>query len=672
MSVRRLLVLPAVLAAPGLAWGQESPADSAHALQEVVVRSDRPIDAAVATLQRVAPAAVARADAQAAAELSRLIPAAHVTTNSRGEALVYLRSGGERQTAVFLDGAPLNVPWDHRVDLGLVPAAVVGAVTVAKGPASIEYGVNVLGGVINFTSRAAGERRTEAAGRFGTQESLYGSLLHSGAAGRFSYAGQVGYARHDGIPVADEAELPFSQEEDALRTNTDARIFNAYGRGVYDFGRTLVGLTLLHVDAEKGVAPEAHLDPADDPPRYWRYPEWRSTMAVLNAEGALPAGGAWKAAAWAGAFRQHIAQYPSAAYERPDARQEDDDRTAGARLTLRHPAGPGALRLTGTALTSTHRQRDLVLDAAGAPAAGEAFPTLQYRQHLLSAGAVYELPLAPGLRVEAGGGLDASLMPETGDKPARDPFSDYNLAFGARYDAPAWFARAAAGRKTRFPTMRELFGEALRRFLVNPDLGPESSWLLEVGVGKSGRRFSGEVIPFATFTENTIDQRNVEVEVEGEVENRRQRVNLRGSRVLGVEFVGAARPVRAVELMGHLTLMDVRRLRDAPDAPRRLAERPGVLGRLAAGYDAGRGATGLVEAVYTGRAFSLGEGDALVPLNTALVLNLRAGYRLRPARRRAAAEVFARVDNATDALVTPQLGLPGPGRTAHVGLKVGL
>jgi hypothetical protein len=28
------------------------------------------------------------------------------------------------------------------------------------------------------------------------------------------------------------------------------------------------------------------------------------------------------------------------------------------------------------------------------------------------------------------------------------------------------------------------------------------------------------------------------------------------------------------------------------------------------------------------------------------------------------------VDNLTDALVTPQLGLPGPGRTAQVGLKV--
>ncbi|HYE96442.1 MAG TPA: TonB-dependent receptor, partial [Rubricoccaceae bacterium] len=649
--------------------------DSARAyqLQEVVIQGDRAAEASPATVQRVTPREVARADADVVAEFTRLIPAAHALTNSRGETLVYLRSGGERQTAFFLDGAPLNVPWDNRVDLDLVPAGVVGAVTVAKGPASIEYGANVLGGVINFASRAPvpGERRLEAVGRFGTQANVFGSLLYSGTAGRLGYTAQVGYARHDGFPVAGGADLPFSQAGDDVRTNTDARVANVYARGVYTLGGgTLVGLTLLHVDAEEGVAPEAHLDPALDPPRYWRYPLWRTTMAVLNAEGTLGTEDTWKAAAWAGVFRQHIASYPSDAYDRPEARQEDDDRTGGARFTLRHALGTGAVRMTASALTSTHDQRDLDLEETGEPVPGEDFPTLRYRQHLLSVGAAYEIPLTATLRVEAGAGLDASLMPLTGDKPERDPFADYNLSLGARYEAPAWFARAAAGRKTRFPTMRELFGEALRRFLLNPNLEPESSWLFEAGFGTSGARFSGEVIPFATFTANTIDQRNV---TDSTGTTRRQRINLRGSRVVGVEFVGAARPLRAVEVTGHLTVMDLRRLRDAADDPERLAERPGVLGRLAAAYDAGRGPAALLEVVYTGRAYSLGNGNALVPLNPSLVLNARAAYRLRPSRmREASVEVFARVDNATDAVVTPQLGLPAPGRTAHVGVKVGL
>jgi iron complex outermembrane receptor protein len=387
-------------------------------------------------------------------------------------------------------------------------------------------------------------------------------------------------------------------------------------------------------------------------------------MAILSGEGRVGEG-TWRGAAWGALFGQHIASYPSAAFERPEERQEDDDRTLGARLTLRHPLGLGALRLTASALTSVHEQRDLVLDAAGQPLAGEGFPTFRYSQRVVSAGVVYEVRPVPLLRLEAGLGLDAMFMPETGDKPARDPFADYNLTLGARYDAPAWFARAAAGRKTRFPTMRELFGEALNRFLVNPDLAPESSWLFEVGVGRLGERFSVEAIPFATLTSNTIDQRNVEVDGE----RLRQRINLEGSRVLGVELVGEARPVGAVVVSGHLTLMDVRRLQDAPDAPTRLAEKPAAIGRLGIGYDTGQGPTALVEAVYTGRAYSLAEDNTFVPLNTSLVLNARVGYRLRPTPD-VAVEVFGRVDNATDALVTPQLGLPGPGRTVQVGLRL--
>ncbi|HYE59191.1 MAG TPA: TonB-dependent receptor plug domain-containing protein, partial [Rhodothermales bacterium] len=447
------------LSAPVLAQQRVAP-DTARGrqLQEVIVQGDRPLEAGAATVQRITPAQVARADADAAASLARLIPAAHVPTNSRGETLVYLRNAGERQAAFFLDGALLNVPWDNRVDLSLLPAGVIGAMTVAKGPASIEYGANVLGGVINFTSPAVYGRRTRVQGRLGTQRRLAGSALHTGNTGRISYAASVGYQQQDGIPVSADADLPFSQADADLRTNTDAKIANAFARIAYGLTRTTsVGLTLLHVDAAKGVAPESHLDPSQNAPRYWRYPEWRSTMGVLSGEGRLGIGTAWKASAWASGFGQHIEQYGSAAYETPTARQEDDDRTMGARFTLRQSLGPGAVRLTGNALTSTHAQRDLSLNASGQPTAG--VPAMRYRQQLLSGGAVYEADVSR-LHIEAGAGYDLMRMPETGDKPARDAFTDYNLTFGARYEAAAWFARGAAGRKTRFPTMRELFGEA--------------------------------------------------------------------------------------------------------------------------------------------------------------------------------------------------------------------
>lgn len=99
-------------------------------LAEIVVLSGEDQITSPTTVQRVRLAALARQDARSSAEFARLIPAAHVQTNSRGETLVHLRNAGERQVAFYFDGALLNVPWDHRADLGLVPASVVGGMTI--------------------------------------------------------------------------------------------------------------------------------------------------------------------------------------------------------------------------------------------------------------------------------------------------------------------------------------------------------------------------------------------------------------------------------------------------------------------------------------------------------------------------------------------------------------
>jgi outer membrane receptor protein involved in Fe transport len=64
--------------------------------------------------------------------------------NSRGESVVRVRGAEERQTAVFIDGAPAAVPWDGRLDLGVLPVGLIGRVEVVKGAAPIEYGTNAV------------------------------------------------------------------------------------------------------------------------------------------------------------------------------------------------------------------------------------------------------------------------------------------------------------------------------------------------------------------------------------------------------------------------------------------------------------------------------------------------------------------------------------------------
>lgn len=671
------LALVTCLVTPKLVTGQADTTvpkrDSirVHQLSEIVVHGVHAVPAPLPyTMVEIEPKALKQIDAVAVADIARLVPAARIQTNSRGETLVYLRNAGERQVAAFLDGALLNVPWDNRVDLSLVPAAMIAGAQVVQGIPPVEYGTNVLGGAVNLTSPSWGEAdgRMEVGVTAGTQSQLQGSLAARESSGPWAFAAALGHASRDGLSLPADANLAFSQPDPNLRTNTDARITNGSGRVVYQFsGGTELGLSLFHLDAEKGVAPEGHKDPGISNVRYWRYPAWRNTMGILSARGTLGAATIWKGAAWVNRFRQTIDAYTSVSYDSLESREEDRDVTVGGRLVAQRGIGSSALKLALNALTSTHQQRDLVLEPDGQPVAGQQSPQLTYRQAVVSTGAEYEVDPIERLDLTLGASFDAMFAPRTGDKPSIDPFTDYSVTVGAGYRIDGgWHLRLGAGRKARFPTMRELFGESLNQFLLNPDLQPESSVLTEIAVGVRRPRFQAEVVPFGSFTSHTIDQQSVLVA--GETRPRRQRINLRGSRVLGVEVTTTLLPAPDITVAGHLTVSYVRRLQDTPTDPIYLSEKPATLGRLATSYTPMVGPQGQVEAVYTGRAYSLDDDNQFVPLPTSLVLNLRAAYRFAlPADR--SLELYVRVDNATDELVVPQLGLPEAGRAAQGGVK---
>ena len=617
------------------------------------------------TMQKVSLASLVREDAVSVSEVARLIPSAFVQTNSRGETLVYIRNAGERQLALFFDGALVNVPWDNRVDLSLIPVGIVGGMTVAKGVPSVLYGANVIGGAVNMTSRSLGRsgRLAEATGMVGSHGFRQGMATFLLSKGRFSYAGSVGYATRKAVALPDGVDLPYSQSDPDSRTNTDRDLFTLFSRGSLRFENDAeIGLSLLHVDGEKGVAPESHLNPEVDRVRFWRYPTWRNTMLIFNGAMGLGEGGRLRGAVWGSRFLQTIEQFTSDAYDRISDREEDEDATFGSRIIYRRLLGEGALSLSLNALTSTHRQRDAAFDDAGRLDLG---PRLVYRQNIYSFGSEYDIRFGERFDLVVGASLDGIATPRTGDKPPRAPTFDYGVTSGVVYTLSQRLSlKASAGRKVRFPTLRELFGAALRRFLVNPNLKPESSFLGETGLVLHSEKVAGEAIVFLNRTFDTIDQRRT-------ADGRRQRINLDGSRVYGIELVGTTTLVPRWTLQGHATWMRTRAfVDDGPDRP--LVEKPEWLSTLTLTYNAPWGLSLTAQSVYTGRAYALDEDNTLEPLPTSLVLNGRLAYRLFLPRRKIFAEFFVRAENVTDEASLPQLGLPGPGREIRGGVSISL
>ena len=587
-------------------------------------------------------AGVLTRDPTVLADVARLVPSAVAPTNSRGETLLYLRGAGERQTAVLLDGAPLTVPWDRRLNLALVPAGVVGSLDVVRGPASLVWGPNAAGGALDLVPRALASdgalTEAEASAGLPARARLAATALRR--RGPWSLTASADASASAGDALA--APLPFSQVG-SVRTNTDRALASALGRAVYEAGGAALALTALHVSAGQGVAPEGHLDPAEERVRFWRIPEATQTMLVARAR--LPAREVRvDATAWAGWASQTIDEYASAAYRAVEGGEDSEDRTAGGRVVA-ETGRRAVLRLIAQGHVSDHEQRE----RAAPP---ERFREAGWRVAAEAEGAVGPVGLLAGV------GLDGFDPLATAGRASSGGFRA--LALVARAEALAGPVRLHAGvsRAGRSPTMRELFGEALGRFALNPALRPEATWQGEVGARAEGRRVSGRAVLFARRTTGTIEQERLP-------DGRRRRVNLGGSRAVGAEAEAALRLGGAARIDASGTVLHLRAWTDA-EADLRLPERPAALGRLALVVLPPRGWTVAAELLATGPAVSLAPGG-VVDLPASAVLGARVGYRW-PVRR-GLVGVFVRLDNATDAALFPQAGLPAPGREVRAGLR---
>lgn len=571
------------------------------------------------------------------ADAARRIPSAHVQTNSRGEALVYLRGSGERQVALTLDGAPLTTPWDRRADLDLLPAWAIDGATVASGTPSIAWGPSALGGAVAFTSR-----RARSAGAL-TEVGLAGgwpaegrlATAHVAASGSGEITLAADASARAGVPVPTRADLPFGQGG-GLRTNTDRARASLLAR----LGRGDLAVTLVHAETARGIAPEAHLAPSDESVRYWRYPVARQSLAILNARGTP---GPWRlrSTAWLGANQQSIEEFETVAYERVSATQHDRDLSGGTRLLAELPRAWGVLRAAGFGLLAQHH------------IAATDEPAERFRHAEGSLG--IEAETAGRVRLAGGVAVDALAPIETGARPEAGPFVDIagHLGLVAQW-TDALAVRAGGGRKTRFPSMRELFGGALGRFALNPDLRPEAAWLGEVGLRLERPTWDLDAVVFARDVSGTIEQIQL-------TDGRRQRVNLGGSWAVGLEATASARPIPALRLDGAVTL-----LRQRSDAGDRLTERPGAMGRLAAELRRG-GWRVRAEAAGIGGVVSP-TPDGLAELPGAVVVDAKIVRQWVVSG--SVLEVSARVDNAADALHVPQSGLPAPGRSAALGVRL--
>ncbi len=651
-----LLGAMAALAAPAAAEPAEE-ADAGPATAMIVVTAPPTPGRVLAPAVTLGREALLDRQPRSIADALRGLPGVSVRPNSRGETVPRVRGSEERQTQVFLDGAPLTVPWDGRIDLGLLPAGLIGGVEVRKGAVPIEYGTNAVAGVVDLRSR-------DSLGFTGVAQLGSKGLATLSAVGSFAVGGAtvtLGGAHQsvDALVVADPAALPFSQAPDGRRTNSASDADSLFAAVGLTTGAVAWRASLLHFTAVRQVAPESDRNPALFAPRYWRYPTIDFTQAQLSAEATLAADTKLRLTAWRQWFGQTIDAYRDISYSALRSREDNDDDTLGGRLTFHHHAGPLSLRWSASATIADHLQRDTAFPP------GNPGPWLRYTQVNLSTGLEADLPLSATTGLTAGIGYDRSNNSRTGDKPGqpvKDAFA-FSGALRHAFDERLTLV-LSGGRRTRFPAARELFGEAQARFLANPALAPETAWLGDAELSWRRDGVTVTLNPFLIRADGTISQRVVRVGNQ----SLRQRFNLSGSTSYGVDgllLVPIGETLTA-EITGNW-------LSAHADDGSRLVQRPDHEVMLAIDWAPRRHGQRLFdlrsEIRHIGPAVDLAPDGTIARLPAATEWNLRAALPLgRIGATRLA--LTAAADNVTNALVVPQLGLPLAGRTVRFGIRV--
>ena len=666
------IVVALVSVLPAAAQSRDSArADSALRLREVIVETRRSITTVGGSAALDAQLEALRLPAAPTLEqVFRTLPLLHVRRNSRGEAEISARGSDSRQVAVLVDGVPLTLAWDGRVDASVIPANAIQRIGFVRGLSSMLYGPNVLGGVVELgvgqsfsqpaTATAQVSTGMDHVGSFGTTGAL--TLPVETRSGRWLIRGGAGFSDSPGQPLARGVSEPFPGDND-LRLNTDSRIYDGFGSVRYQSNRGgwfSVSGTTFHT--ERGVAAELGVEN----PRFWRYPRVSRTIAVASGgtgDRETPFGGRGDLEASIGVDlgRSEIESYASRSYQEVDGFENGKDRTLTLRLLGDHTLGRRAdLRGSFTVSDIHHEERVPEGDAT-------------YQQRLWSLGGETILRVIEGdgaissVRLSLGGAYDVGQTPQSGGREALGTIASWGAraGFSAVLGHGNTLLHGGLSRRARFPSLRELYSGALNRFAPNPDLKPETLLALETGVTTQ----LGETELQAVVFRHQLDDAVVRVVLP---DLRFQRVNRDRLTSYGLELLGSTL-LGPATIGADLTAQSVSLSDPALGTSARPENLPELFGTVFVRAPVGLGLTAGMEARHTGSQFCVDPGTgADTRLRGGTVLNgeVTRSWRLRSSALFGRLETTISVFNAGNIALYDQCGLPEPGRLLRLQVRV--
>jgi vitamin B12 transporter len=526
---------------------------------------------------------------------------------------VRLRGAEGDQTLVLIDGVRVNDPSSTGggFDFANLLSSSVERIEVLRGPDSVPWGSQAIGGVVNVITTAPTERLTARGNvEYGADDTVFASGGVSGSSGIVSGALTGGYLRTDGISAyADGAE------DDGYRQ------IGATGRAEVAFAPN------LRLDL-RGYWADSRTDIDGFPPPTYSFNDTReySTAQELYGYAGLHADFA------DGRFRNTVA------FQIADINRDNFDRDLSPRLQF---LGRG--RSERYTYKGDIRALDQIRIVLGAEHEDTRFGdgSAHYNRGVSSLWG--ELIVTPVERLSITGGIRYDDDDAFGGHTTFSANAAYTLPSGTTL-------RGSYAEGFKAPTLYQLYAP----FYGTPTLDPETAKSWDAGIAQRliGDRLVATATYFHRTTRNQIDFDLVSFTYG----------NIARTRGQGVEIGLVARPVDALTLAGSYSLIDTEN-RSAGFEGNDLARRPRNTASLSADYRLPFGLALGGTVTITGHSY-----------DDAGNLNRLGGYTLASIRAELPIgdrfSIYGRLENAFDEEYETVSGYGTIGRAAYAGVRV--
>lgn len=184
--------------------------DSPDTIVVTATRSEQPLSRIGQTITVIDQDTITTRQTVTVADLLRTIPGVTIARNGGigGTTSVYIRGAESDQTAALIDGIKLNDPSapGGGFNFGNLMIGNIDRIEVLRGPQSVLWGSQAIGGVINMiTIPPSEDLKVNVRGEYGYRDTgeIVGNI--SGKTGPLSASVGAGYLRTDGISSFDEA-----------------------------------------------------------------------------------------------------------------------------------------------------------------------------------------------------------------------------------------------------------------------------------------------------------------------------------------------------------------------------------------------------------------------------------------------------------------------------------